>query len=614
MSIYTRLLLTILFVCSQSLTAKTIYNVDDSIHQERNDSKLQQNDLQQPLFPSIKFNVQEGQAPYTLHFDDHPFVRSNQGMTSILHSPHLYLYIQDKEGKDKEIEVVNKRKTLPEIINNAFIPAVEFMDHLFFFDPFSAIGLHEPAITDENGQPMIDADGKPIVRKVPFIVVWLAVGAIIFTISLRFINFRGFKHALLLVSGKLDKDKDHGEVSHFQALSTALSGTVGLGNIAGVAIAISVGGPGATFWMIVTGLLGMSMKFVECTLGVKYRRVNKDGSISGGPMYYLSEGLKKRKMKWLGLVLAMVFALLAAGNSLGGGNMFQANQSFSQLVMLFPEVSDSGPYFGVFLALLVGVVIIGGIKGIARISGKVVPFMGILYVVSALVIIFINYANIGHAFKLIIDGAFSSNAMKGGIIGVLIVGVQRAAFSNEAGIGSAAIAHSAVRTKDPITEGFVSLLEPFIDTVIICTMTALVIIFTGTYTNPQNLQGAELTSEAFASVFWWYPYILAVTIFLFAFSTMITWSYYGMQAFNYAFNFIFKRFKNGYKISSTIYQFIFLFFIVVGTSAELSAVVAFSDMMLLAMSFPNIIGLYIMRREVMRDLKVYWNKQKQLKI
>jgi len=438
----------------------------------------------------------------------------------------------------------------------------------------------------------------------------LIFGAVTFTIVLRFINIKGFKHAIQLVRGIYDNPDHKGEVTHFQALTTALSATVGLGNIAGVAIAISIGGPGATFWMIIAGLLGMSSKFVECTLGVKYRKIDKYGVVSGGPMYYLRDGLKKKNMKWLGIVLSVIFAILVIGGSFGGGNMFQANQAFSQLTYLVPSIENYGMWFGVILAILVGFVIIGGIKSIARVTDKIVPFMAVIYVITALIIIFMNIQHTGEAFKLIIDGAFGVGALKGGIIGVLIVGFQRAAFSNEAGVGSAAIAHSAVKTDTPITEGFVSLLGPFIDTVVICTMTALVLIYTGTYENPMGYEGAQLTTLAFSKVFSWFPYILVIAIFLFAFSTMISWSYYGLKGFDFLVGNLFEKIFGNREVAKYTYFVIFLFFIIVGAASNLGSVIDFSDMMILSMAFPNIIGLIILLPEVRQDLSDYWNKLK----
>jgi AGCS family alanine or glycine:cation symporter len=511
---------------------------------------------------------------------------------------------------EAEQETQRSELTVSERIDQAFRPAVDAINSILFWDPFTAMGIYDPVVYDDFGQPILDNNGNPVESRLPLIVFWLIFGAITFTIVMRFVNIRGFKHAIQLVQGKYDDPDNPGEVSHFQALTTALSATVGLGNIAGVAIAISIGGPGATFWMIIAGLLGMSSKFTECTLGVKYRRIDLNGVVSGGPMYYLRDGLKKKKMKWLGAVLAALFALLVIGGSFGGGNMFQANQSFSQLAYVVPTIEGYGFWFGIILAILVGVVIIGGIKSIARVTDKVVPFMAVLYVVTALIIIFMNIQHTGEAFGLIWNGAFDPGAIKGGIVGVLIVGFQRAAFSNEAGVGSAAIAHSAVKTDKPITEGFVALMEPFVDTVVICTMTALVLIFTGTYENPLGLEGAQLTSNAFEKVFSFFPYILVIAIFLFAFSTMISWSYYGLKGFDYLFGGIFEKLFGNRNVAKYTYFVFFLTFIVIGASSSLGAVVDFSDAMILAMGFPNILGLLILAPEVRKDLKDYWKKLK----
>lgn len=448
---------------------------------------------------------------------------------------------------------------------------------------------------------ILHPNGDKQEKAIPFIVIWLVIGAFFFTIRMGFINFRGFKHSLDLARGKYDDPDAPGQVTHFQALATAVSGTVGLGNIAGVGVAISLGGAGATFWMIVCGLLGMSSKFVECTLGVKYRNILPDGRVFGGPMNYLRYGLEKRNMKGLGKALAAMFAILAVGASFGGGNMFQANQSFEQLSGQFPALQGMGFWFGIVTAVLVGVVIIGGISSIAKVTGRIVPIMASIYIVAALAVIVINIENIGPAFSAIVDGAFSPSALKGGVIGVLVVGFQRAAFSNEAGVGSAAIAHSTAKTNHPPSEGFVALLEPFIDTVVVCTLTALVLIFTGMH-EVGGLGGAQLTSDAFGSVISWFPYVLALAVFLFAFSTMISWSYYGMRAWTYLFG------KS--KKVEFAYKMLFLVFVVIGASVSLGAVLDFSDMMILAMSFPNIVGLYIMSGEVKIDLKSYWTKLK----
>lgn len=441
-------------------------------------------------------------------------------------------------------------------------------------------------------------------NSMPAMVLWLIVAASFFTVYFRFVNVRGFRQGLRLIRGDYSDKNDTGEVSHFQALATALSGTVGLGNIAGVAIAISIGGPGATFWMIVAGLLGMSSKFVECTLGVKYRRVNADGSISGGPMHYLKHGIAEHypKLKGLGKLLAVVFAICCIGGSLGGGNMFQVNQTFQQVVATTGGdasfLADKGWLFGLIMAVMVGFVIIGGIKSIARVTDKLVPVMAIFYVACSLWIILSDLGFAGQAFQAIVTGAFTPEAGYGGIVGVLIQGFRRAAFSNEAGIGSAAIAHSAVRTKEPITEGLVALWEPFIDTVVICTMTAVVIVITGMYQQEGVGDGVALTSMAYASVLPWFPYLLTIAVFFFAFSTMLAWSYYGEKSACYLFGES-KRVAVSYKL-------VFCFFIVVGAASNLSAVTDFSDAMIFVMALPNIIGLYLLAPVVKRELNSYF--------
>lgn len=463
-------------------------------------------------------------------------------------------------------------------------------------------GAHNFAvIVYDEKVPILHPNGDKQQKGVPFIVIWLVVGAIFFTIRMGFINLRGFRHAIDLARGKYDDPNAPGQVTHFQALTTAVSGTVGLGNIAGVAVAISLGGAGATFWMILAGLLGMSSKFVECTLGVKYREIGPDGRVFGGPMSYLRKGLERQNKKGLGKFLAAFFAILCVGASFGGGNMFQANQSFEAVKGQIPAIAEYGTAFGLIIMILVAAVIIGGIRSIAKVTSRVVPFMASIYIIACIIVISVNIENIIPAFTAIIDGAFSPSALKGGVIGVLVLGFQRAAFSNEAGIGSAAIAHSAAKTNNPPSEGFVSLLEPFIDTVVVCTLTALVLIFTGKH-EVAGMAGAQLTSDAFGSVISWFPYILTAAIFLFAFSTMISWSYYGMRAWTYLFG------KS--KRTELTYKFIFLVFVVIGASISLGAVLDFSDMMILAMAFPNIIGLYLMSGEVRQDLREYLQRLK----
>ncbi len=459
----------------------------------------------------------------------------------------------------------------------------------------------------------------------PWIVLWLVVGATVFTLYFGFIQFRAFGHAISLVKGDYSDPNDAGEVSHFQALATALSGTVGLGNIAGVAVAVGIGGPGATFWMILAGLMGMASKFTECTLGVKYRNEYEDGSVSGGPMYYMTKGFKERGIPG-GAILAAVFAVFTIGGALGGGNMFQANQAHAQLVGITGGadsfLSGNGWITGLVLAIIVFLVIVGGIKSIANVTEKVVPFMGVLYVGAALIILFANYDKIGWAFGQIFEGAFTGLGVAGGLVGALIQGFKRAAFSNEAGVGSAAIAHSAVRTKEPITEGVVSLLEPFIDTVVICTMTALVITISGVLVMDPNTglfildgtsiktvdgsSGVQLTSSAFGSSISWFPYLLAVAVVLFAFSTMISWSYYGLKAWTYL--------VGEGKTKENIFKIIFCIFIVVGAAAQLGAVIDFSDAMIFAMAVVNIIALYVLMPIVKREMNSYFERLRNKEI
>jgi AGCS family alanine or glycine:cation symporter len=554
--------------------------------------------------PSLEINdgiarviVESGTPPFTYKWSDEGTALDSDVCKELTENRTFHVTVTDATGAEVRIESVVPAESFEERMNASFIPIVNGIASVLFWDPFAAIGIYDPVVYDQAGNPVLHPNGDPKEQGIPFIVVWLVFGAIFFTIKMRFINFRGVGHAFELLRGKYDDPKNKGEVSHFQALTTALSATVGLGNIAGVAIAISLGGPGATFWMICAGLLGMASKFTECTLGVKYRFINEKGEVSGGPMYYLSRALTLRGLGGLGKVLAAVFAVLCIGGSFGGGNMFQANQAWAQMAGKVPFFLENRALFGLILAILVGLVIIGGIKSIAKVTDKIVPFMVGVYVLFALIIIGANISQIGEAFGFIFTGAFSPEAMKGGFIGVLIVGFQRAAFSNEAGVGSAAIAHSASKTDEPISEGIVALLEPFIDTVVVCTMTALVLIFTGFAFDTTGLEGSQLTSAAFSSVFSWFDWVLLIAIMLFAFSTMISWSYYGLKAWTYLFGD--SRFK------ANLYKFIFLLFIVIGASTSLGAVLDFSDLMILGMAFPNILGLLILVGEVRNDLKDY---------
>ncbi len=483
---------------------------------------------------------------------------------------------------------------------------------------------------------------------IPIVLILLLLGALFFTIYFGFVNIKHFPTAIQVVRGKYDdlesltiettaqvyevegdlvdtiKDESHhGEVNHFQALATAVSGTVGLGNIAMVAVAISIGGPGATFWMIIAGLLGMSSKFVECTLGVKYRDIDSDGNVYGGPMYYLSRGLKERGLVKLGKFLAIVFAILCVGASFGGGNAFQTNQAAAQIISRFGiEGAASGSIIGFIFAVVVGIVIIGGIKRIAKITEKVVPVMAVLYVASALFIIFSNFSFIDDAIGLIITEAFTPKAtITGGFIGVMIQGFRRAAFSNEAGAGSAAIAHAAVNTKYAASEGLVGLLEPFIDTVVVCSMTAIIIVMFnmdgafvyGDVINGQalladgsRLGGVNLTSMAFDNAIPGSSYVLVIAVTLFAFSTILSWSYYGLQSWKYLFG--------RSKWMDLTYKIIFLLFTVLGAAITLDAVIKFSDAMILALVFPNMIGLLLLFPKVRSEMKRYLDAIKVLKL
>ena len=475
--------------------------------------------------------------------------------------------------------------------------------------------------------------GIPVMEgvAVPWVLFPLVFGAIFFTLAFGFPNVRYFGTALNIVRGKYDSLEDggsvtvsdqvstvdgdnpdtvrveghEGEVSHFQALTAALSGTVGLGNIAGVAIALSIGGPGATFWMIICGLLGMSTKFAECTLGVTFREIDSKGTVFGGPMYYLSKGLEEKGLGILGKILAILFAIMCIGGSFGGGNMVQANQAFKLFSVQTGIGAGYGWLFGLVMAILVGIVIIGGIKSIAKVTDKIVPLMVGIYVVAAISILVIKADLIPQAVSAIIDGAFNPTAIAGGIVGVIVQGFKRAAFSNEAGIGSASIAHSAVKTKHPASEGLVALLEPFIDTVVVCTMTALVIVisnFDGSVMSygvevGDNTKAVVATSGAFAATIPWFPWVMMVAVTLFAFSTMISWSYYGYQAWSYLFG--------RSKALEYVYKAIFCVFVVIGSAASLKNVLDFSDAMIFAMLVPNMIGLFFLFPRVKEELSKY---------
>lgn len=441
---------------------------------------------------------------------------------------------------------------------------------------------------------------------IPFVVVWLLFGSLFFTFRMSFINLRGFWHAIQVTRGKFDKPGEEGEVSHFQALASALSATVGLGNIAGVAIAVGKGGPGAIFWLVLAGLFGMSSKFVECTLGQMYRKVEPDGTVTGGGMHYLKDGFRELGFPRTGVFLSVLFAILCMGASLGGGCVFQVSQSLNALKEPFPFFEEHSWVYGVTIAFFAGIVIIGGIRRIAATAEKIVPLMCGIYVTAAIFILVKHYDHILPAVELIVTSAFSSDAIYGGFIGVMVIGIQRAAFSNEAGIGSAPIAHAAAKTDEPVSEGIVALLEPFIDTVVVCTMTGLVIVITGVYNDPSCQEfiktdnGSALTSAAFGSVISWFPYLLTVATILFAYSTMISWSYYGERCCRNLFG----------SRASIIYKLVFITFIVIGSVATASSLLDFSDALLLSMAFPNILGGIFLSGKVKRRLTDYWSRYK----
>ena len=466
------------------------------------------------------------------------------------------------------------------------------------------------SIIDELMRPVADAASSFIFfsvplggTEVPLIVLWLIAGGVFFTAYLGLINLRGFRHAIDLVRGKHADPNDPGEITQFQALTAAVSGTVGIGNIAGVAVAISVGGPGATFWLIVAGLLGMSTKLAECTLGVMYRETRADGSVAGGPMYYLKHGLASRNLPRLGQGLGLFYAAAMVVGCLGIGNMFQSNQAAAILTDVTGGAAS--PFagqtwvLGVLLAIAVGVVTVGGIRSIAATTAKLVPGMAILYLAVALLVIALNYDRVPGAFVAIWNGAFDPQGVTGGIIGVMIIGFRRAVFSNEAGLGSAAIAHATARTRYPASEGYVALLEPFIDTVVICTITALVIITT-VYTPElasEGVAGIEMTTRAFASTLAWSPVPLSVAAVLFAYSTMITWAYYGERAFTYL--------VGDNRWASLGFKLFFLTFVVLGSAVELGALIDLSDALVFIVAIPNLLGLYLLAPQIKQAISDY---------
>lgn len=464
-------------------------------------------------------------------------------------------------------------------------------------------------------QPITDAVASVVFYTIPvagadlpLIVLWLIAGGVFFTIYLRLINIRGFMHAWRILTGAYAKRDDPGEISQFRALTTAISGTVGIGNIAGVAVAISMGGAGATFWLIVAGLLGMSTKMAECTLGVRYRQISADGTVSGGPMYYLRHGFAELNRPQLGRALGGFYAATMVFGCLGIGNMFQSNQSAAILIDI--TGGDTGPLsgmgwsIGLIMAIAVGIITIGGIRSIAATTVRMVPFMALLYIGLCVLVILLNIDQLPDAFARIWHGAFSPEGVSGGVLGVMIIGFRRAVFSNEAGLGSAAIAHSTARTPWPASEGHVGLLEPFIDTVVICTLTGLVLIITGhDAVAPGTMSGIELSTRAFESTLSWSGIPLALCALLFAFSTIIAWEYYGLTAFTYLFGHS--------KLARYGFQLVFLSFVVIGASIELTAVVDLSDALVFIVAIPNLIGLYFLAPVIKSEIQRYAQHRRQ---
>ena len=452
----------------------------------------------------------------------------------------------------------------------------------------------------EDGEPVLDAHGDQERNSIPVIVLVLVLGGIFFTFRYGFINIRLFGHAIQVIRGKYDKKDDEGEITHFQALTSALSATVGLGNIAGVAIAISLGGPGAVFWMWTTAFFGMTMKFNSCTLAHLYRRVGKDGHVQGGPMIYLEEGLKdvNPALAPIGKLFAVVFAVFMVLAAFGAGNLFQANQTASIITMLFFDGNESVAVqltIGVVMAFLAGIVLIGGIKRIGDITAKVVPAMCLFYCTVCLIIILMNIGEIGPMFGSIFSNAFNAPAMFGGFVGVLVQGMKRAAFSNEAGLGSAAIAHAAAKTDEPVREGLVAMVGPFIDTLVVCTMTALTILITKSHLDTDGLEGVQITARAFSELGGAVPFILCLAVFVFAYSTIISWGYYAERCVEYLFGLQAIMF----------FRLVYVFVIIIAPVLSLGAVVDFADILLLTLAFPNIIGSALITIKVKPLLEDY---------
>lgn len=496
--------------------------------------------------------------------------------TPLLASEPAAATAEAAEGPIADVAVEAGGATVAEVIDARFGVVVGWMEAVLFWEPMKAVPI-------------------------PLIVLILLCGSIFFTVYFGFLNIRGFKHAIDITRGRYDNPDDPGEISHFQALTSALSATVGLGNIAGVAVAIQMGGPGAVIWMMLIGLFGMTAKFNECTLAQVYRKVHPDGTVDGGPMHYLEIGLQQRGFPFLiAKVFGLVFAVFCIGGSFGGGNMFQANQATTAIRGMIGDAARLDWLIGGVLAFFVGLVIIGGIRRIGQVTEKIIPLMCGIYVLAGLVILVMHARQIPAAAVLIVQSCVAPEAIFGGFVGVMVQGIKRAVFSNEAGVGSAAIAHAAAKTDEPVREGMVAMLGPFIDTVVICTMTALVVIVSGAYQEPGAGEGVEMTRWAFADTISWFPIILNISVLLFAYSTMISWSYYGEKAWQYLFG--------SSRRAVIIYRSIFLGFIVLGAISSLENVISFSDLMILSMAFPNVIGGVILAPKVKSLLVDYWTR------
>lgn len=488
------------------------------------------------------------------------------------------------------------------------------------FNIQQANAFNMDAFMDKHIAPVSDAVANVIFypvnffgSNVPIIIFWILFAGIFFTIFFRGVSIWGLKHAIDVVAKPVDKNSDesNGEVSSFQALATALSGTIGIGSIAGVAISISIGGPGAAFWIFAGAILGMSIKFIEASLAVKYRRFNLDGTVSGGPMHYIAHGLTRKKMRWLGQPLSAIFAVLCIGGAITGGNMIQINQSAHQLILITGgEHSFMSGYawvFGVLIAILVWMAVVDGIKSISKITTILVPAMCFLYIGAGLVVIFANFVHIPHAIALIVKEAFAPHAVVGGVFGTIIIGLRRSVQSNEAGTGAAAIAYATVKTNEPISQGFVALLETLL-TGILCLLTSFAIVFSGILDQTQvgQISGIELASSAFQSVISFFPYILSVVVILFALSTLISWAYYGQKAWTFLVG-------EGQKRNLT-FNVIYCLFIIVGSAMNVASVINITDAMMIAMSVPNIIALYLLSPEIYADFKDYCKRHNLAKL